>query len=859
MRIRSAKACATVRADPSTTPVTARGGDADAPAGDVGVQTPARVAISDVLAGLETSEAGLSGDEARRRLASVGPNAIAEKRRSVLKQLAGFFWGPIPWMIEVADLLSGILRHWDDVAIVSILLVFNAAVGFWQEHTAADAVAALKRQLALRATVRRDGAWSDLDAAELVPGDVVRIRLGDVVPADVFLLQGDYLRIDQSALTGESLPVDKQQGESAYSGSVAVQGDMTAVVTDTGSRTYFGKTTRLVATAQPVSHFQKAVLAIGDYLIFLSIALVAVLVIVELFRGAKVLTLVQFALILTVAAIPVAMPAVLSVTMAVGAVALSKMKAIVTRLESIEEMAGVDVLCSDKTGTLTENQLTLGEPVVIDATDQADVILAAALASQPDTGDAIDRAVLAGLGGPDALAAYHQSRFMPFDPVSKRTSAEITNDGVAFSVTKGAPQVVLDLCQLDPETTARATTTVDELAARGYRTLGVARRDGGGRWRFLGLLPLSDPPRSDSAETIRRAIEHGISVKMLTGDNTAIAQEVAQRVGLGRTVVPAGALLGDDPQRQLTDADVAQIESVDGFAEVFPEHKYAIVKALQSKGHIVGMTGDGVNDAPALKQADTGVAVAGATDAARAAADLVLTAPGLSVIVAAIEQARIIFERMSSYAIYRVTETIRIVLFVVAAVIGFDFYPITAILIILLALFNDLPIMTIAVDNTRVDPKPVRWDMRRVLTISTALGIVGVIETFFVLVLAKLWLHLDVAEIQSFIFLKLAIAGHLTLFVARSRGPFWSRPWPAPIMLWTAIATKVLATLLVAFGLGLVTRISWGQIGFVWAYCLAFVFVEDWVKLLVYRHLDVAGGHHRRFLERLQERLVPRG
>ncbi len=849
-------------ADPSmtpvTTPVTAPGGDGDAPAGDVGGQTPASVPIGDVLARLETSEAGLSGDEARRRLASVGPNAIAEKRRSALRELAGFFWGPIPWMIEIADLMSGILRHWDDVTIVSILLIFNAAVGFWQEHTAADAVAALKRQLALRATVRRDGAWSDLDAAELVPGDVVRIRLGDVVPADVVLLQGDYLRIDQSALTGESLPIDKQRGELVYSGSVAVQGDMTAVVTVTGSRTYFGKTTRLVATAESVSHFQRAVLTIGDYLIFLSIALVTVLVIVELLRGAGVLTLIQFALILTVAAIPVAMPAVLSVTMAVGAVALSKMKAVVTRLEAIEEMAGVDVLCSDKTGTLTENQLSVGEPVVIEAASQEEVILAAALASQPDTGDAIDRAVLAGLGSPDALAAYHQSRFVPFDPVNKRTMAEIDLDGTTFSVTKGAPQVILSLCPLDREAVARATTTVDELAARGYRTLGVARRDGDGRWRYLGLLPLSDPPRPDSAETIKRATEHGISVKMLTGDNTAIAQEIAERVGLGRTIVPASELLGDDPQHQLTDADVAQIESVDGFAEVFPEHKYAIVRALQSRGHIVGMTGDGVNDAPALKQADAGVAVAGATDAARAAADLVLTAPGLSVIVAAIEQARVIFERMNSYAIYRVTETIRIVLFVVAAMIVFNFYPITAILIILLALFNDLPIMTIAVDNTLVDPQPVRWDMRRVLTVSTTLGIVGVIESFVALVVAKVWFHLDIAEIESFIFLKLAIAGHLTLFIARSRGPFWSRPWPAPIMLWTAIGTKVLATLLVAFGLGLVTPITWGQIGFIWVYCLVFAVVNDWVKLLVYRHLDLSGRHHRRFLERLHEPLLSR-
>lgn len=803
------------------------------------------------------SSEGLSSEEARRRLASVGPNAIAEKRRSALSELAGFFWGPIPWMIEVADVLSAILRHWDDVVIVSVLLIFNAAVGFWQEHTAADAVAALKRQLALRAMVRRDTTWREVDAAELVPGDLVRVKLGDIIPADITLIEGDYLRVDQSALTGESLPADKQPGESAYSGSVAVQGNMTAEVTATGERTYFGKTTRLVAGAKSVSHFQKAILTIGDYLIFLTIALVVVLVIVELFRGAKVLTLIQFALILTVAAIPVAMPAVLSVTMAVGAVALSKMKAIVTRLESIEEMAGIDVLCSDKTGTLTENSLTLGDPVIIGAAERSEVVLAGALASEPETGDAIDRAVLAGIADPATLSPYHQIRFVPFDPVSKRTSADISANGTTFTVTKGAPQVILELCDLDTETATRANEAVDRLAASGYRTLGVARSDSDDQWRFLGLLPLSDPPRPDSAETIRQASEHGIAVKMLTGDNAAIAGEIAERVGLGRNIVPASSLLGDDPDRGLSASDVDRIEAVDGFAEVFPEHKYAIVKALQAKGHIVGMTGDGVNDAPALKQADTGVAVAGATDAARAAADLVLTAPGLSVIVSAVEQARIIFERMNSYAIYRVTETIRIVLFVVAAMIGFNFYPITAILIILLALFNDLPIMTIAVDNTPVDPKPVRWEMRRVLSVSTVLGVVGVIETFFMLVLAKLWLHLSIPEIQSLIFLKLAVAGHLTLFVARSRSHFWRRPWPAPAMLWAAAITKLLATLLVGLGLGLVARISWAQIAFVWVYCFAWMFVEDWAKLAVYRHLDLQGRHHRVFLHRVQEPLQP--
>ena len=475
--------------------------------------TAAGTDVDAVLAGLKTSRQGLTAQEAARRLAEMGPNAIPEEHRSLLAELGSYFWGPIPWMIEVALVLSAILRHWPDVIIVGVLLVFNAGVGFWQERTAADAVAALKSQLALRAIVCWDGAWAEIDAAGLVPGDVVRIRLGDIIPADVVLLDGEYLRVDQSALTGESLPADKHPGDAAYSGSVAVQGSMTAVVTATGQATYFGKTTKLVATAQPVSHFQKAVLTIGDYLIWLSLALIAVLVIVELFRGAKVLTLLQFALILTVAAIPVAMPAVLSVTMAVGAVALSKMKAIVTRLESIEEMAGMDVLCSDKTGTLTQNKLTLAGPEPADGTSPAEVILAAALASRPGTADAIDKAVIAAAGGTDALAAYRQLRFTPFDPVTKRTEAQVAGDGGAFTVTKGAPQVILGLCGHDGAAPGngpldRAAAAVTELAGRGYRTLGVARRDGDGPWRFLGLLPLADPPRADSAQTIADAAAH---------------------------------------------------------------------------------------------------------------------------------------------------------------------------------------------------------------------------------------------------------------------------------------------------------------------------------------------------------------
>ncbi len=801
---------------------------------------------------------GLSTEQAAIRLKQYGPNALVEKKTNAFLKLLGYFWGPIPWMIEVAAALSAMDHRWADFWIIIALLLFNAGVGFWQEFTAGNAVDALKQQLALKARALRDGRWQEIDATQLVPGDVIRLRLGDVIPADVELVDGDYLNVDQSALTGESLPVTKKIGEDAFSGTIIKQGEAVARVSTTGGNTRFGKTASLIAEARTVSHFQKAVLAIGDYLIYVSLALVAVLILTQLHHNAPWMQLVQFALILTVASIPVALPAVLSMTMAVGAMALSRRKAIVTRLESIEEMASMDVLCSDKTGTLTQNQLTLGEVRLFHAKNEQAVLLAAAMASREEDRDAIDEAIIHGLDDRHYMDHFSQVRFVPFDPVHKHTEATIRDDlGHVFQVTKGAPQVVMRLCGLNDEDQARAQRVVDDFAAHGYRALGVAHKESDDApWVFLGVISLFDPPREDSAQTIEQACEHGVRIKMVTGDNVAIARQIAGKLGLGGNILPAGSLVGKGDTNPLDDG-IEQVEKADGFAEVFPEHKFAIVKLFQKHGHITGMTGDGVNDAPALKQADVGIAVSGATDAARAAADLVLTTPGLSVIIHAIEEARRIFERMNAYAIYRISETIRIMFFVVLAMIFFNFYPITAVMIILLAFFNDIPIMTIAYDHTRLEKDPVRWNMRQVITVATAMGITGVIGSFGMLLLAMDWLKLDIAQIQTYVFLKMAVAGHLVLFVARSREHFWKRPWPAPIMVWSAVITKVAATLLATYGFGVITPISWPEIALIWGYSMASAWITDLVKVAVYRHMENRVPRHQRFLGHIQNRLHP--
>jgi H+-transporting ATPase len=793
------------------------------------------ISMADLQTKLGSSAAGLTQAEAQKRLAQYGPNQIEEKKTNEYLKFLSYFWGPIPWMIEAAVILSGVVRHWLDFFVILVLLLSNALVGFWEEHQAGNAIAALKARLAIKAKVKRDGKWENPKASELVPGDVVRLRLGDIVPADARLLDGDSIEVDQSALTGESLPVTAKSGGAVYSGSIIRQGEIDAMVYATGTNTYFGKTAQMVQEANTVSHFQKAVMKIGDYLIILAVALVALILAFALFRGDKVLTTLEFCLVLLVAAIPVAMPTVLSVTMAVGARLLAKKEAIVTRLSAIEELAGVDVLCSDKTGTLTQNKLTLGDPFTVDGIAPDKVILWAALASRAEDKDTIDLAVIGGVKDDKELKSCQVLHFMPFDPVHKRTEATVKGaDGKQFFVAKGAPQVILQMATNVGEVKSAVEKAILDFAGKGFRSLGVARADEEGKWKFVGMLPLFDPPREQAKATIASAAQMGVKIKMVTGDQIAIARETSKQLGLGSNILDANSL--GDLKKDATPEQAKAIEGADGFAQVFPEHKFHIIDVLQKHGHIVGMTGDGVNDAPALKKADCGIAVSGATDAARAAASIVLLASGLSVIIDAIKESRRIFQRMNSYAIYRIAETLRVLFFMTLAILVFNFYPVTAVMIVIIALLNDGAILSIAYDNVHYRDKPEAWNMRLVLSIATVLGVVGVVAAFGLFYLAERVFHLDRLHAQTLMYLKLSVAGHLTIFLTRTRGPFWSIR-PARILWIAVLGTQIIATLIAVFGV-FMAPLGWKWAGFVWVYALLWALVNDRVKLLAYKIFD---------------------
>ncbi|WP_321325301.1 plasma-membrane proton-efflux P-type ATPase [Thiomicrorhabdus sp.] len=849
--------------------------------------------IEDSLSDFQVnSKMGLSSEEAQKRLEQFGANQITEKEEPLWHRFFKRFWGPIPWMIETAALLSAFLQKWEDFVVIVIMLLINVLLDFFQEHRALNALKVLKQQITQKVRVLRDGEYQLTPAKFLVPGDIIRLRIGDVIPADVQLLSGDFLSIDESSLTGESLPVTKRESELGYSNTVIKQGEMLALVVNTGGNTRFNSVVALVAKAslKERSHFQKMVIKIGNFLIFITLILVVMILIMGLFRGEDLFEIARFSLVLTVAAIPVALPAVLSVTMAVGALTLARKKAIVSRLTAIEELAGVDVFCSDKTGTLTKNEMQVAEPIVFEGHTEEELFIYAVMASKHENQDPIEIPLFHYLDEkyPNSnWTQWQQNRFTPFNPVSKQTSAKISFQGKELEVYKGAAQVLLDLANLSENALIAINQSVKMFADKGYRTLAVGVQELGGSIKLVGLIPLIDPERADSAQVIQNMRDNGVQVKMITGDNVAIAEEIGRRLGLSKRSLRANELTGkasheffgfaqalsraiyqklypevtQDKARDFADdvmvaleksfdmqslekefvhthesVLIDTLEAVDIFAEVRPEDKYTIIETLQKASHIVGMTGDGVNDAPALKKADCGFAVSNATDAARAAADIVLTSPGLSVINNAIDQARITFERMKSYATFRVAESIRIILFMALSILLFNFYPITTLMIILLALLNDIPILAIAYDNTKISKRPVKWNLSSLLTVSSVLGVAGVISSFMLYFFLREQ-GLSEELIQSLLFLKLIIAGHSTIYVTRTEDWFWKSPWPSPLLLIATFGTEIIATLMTVYGI-LVTPIGWENALYIWLYALAWFLVNDFIKVSVHKMLN---------------------
>lgn len=855
---------------------------------------------------------GLSEEEVQKRIEKYGYNELNEKEVSYLKRLFKRFWGPIPWMIEIAAILSAIAQRWEDFFVIMLMLFINAFVDFYQESKALNAIAVLKKKLAREALVLRDGKWKSINAKEVVPNDIIKIKIGDVVAADCILLGGeDFIQVDQSALTGESLPVNKQINESLYANAIIKQGEMIAKVTATGLNTYFGKTVGLVAKAekQEHGHFQSMVIKVGNYLIIMTLFLIGIIIWHGINSNEPLLELLIFALILTISAIPVAMPAVLTVTMALGARVLAKKQAIVTKLSAIEEAAGMDILCSDKTGTLTQNKMSLAEPYLVRNYTIDELMLYGAYASKKENKDPIEKPIFEYISDnklEEKLNEIKITKFISFDPIHKKTEAIFNNE---ISYIKGAPQIIIELCDENLNEKKSDYAQVKNFAKKGFRTLGVAyKQKDEKKYHFVGLIALYDLPRMDSKQAITEANKKGVSVKMITGDNIAVAKYISNILQIGDDIEDIKELKGQNQKEYIylseilsrsivktlntssTDKEIDEsvekivnevqkelnnkpipignvkkheseivkiIENANGFAQVLPEDKYFIVDELQKADHIVGMTGDGVNDAPALKKADCGIAVSGATDAARAAADIVLMAPGLTVIVDAIEQARIVFERMKSYVVYRIAETVRILMFMTLSIVLFDFYPITAIMIIILALLNDIPIMAIAYDNTKVEEKPVRWDMKNVFILSTWLGIAGVLSSFAIFYIVMIYLKanpqsaflpelpiwVDINDEKSFLgfvqtlfFVKLIIAGHYTIFNTRIADWFFKKPHPSWQLFFASFITALLGTALGLYSFDLLPRINWQWALFLWVYVSIWFVFNDIIKMAVIKY-----------------------
>ncbi|KAG0607763.1 hypothetical protein M758_8G053300 [Ceratodon purpureus] len=828
------------------------------------------IPIEEVFKKLQCTSEGLTSQEAEFRIKLVGPNKLEEQKENSFLKFMNFMWNPLSWVMELAALMALVLDNgenlapdWRDFVGIICLLLINSTVSYIEETNAGEAAAALMQALALKAKVLRDKVYVEVDASILVPGDIILIKLGDIIPADARLLEGDPLSVDQSALTGESVAVTKRTGDEVFSGSICKQGELEAVVIATGVHTFFGKAAHLVDTTHQQGHFHQVLKSIGNFcIITIALGMFVEIIVMYPVQKRKYRVGIENLLILLIGGIPIAMPTVLSVTMAVGSHSLVKQGAIVKRMTAIEEMAGMDILCSDKTGTLTLNRLTVDKNAieVIDQTvDKETILLTAARASRVENQDAIDLAICSMLADPkEARDGIEEIHFLPFNPTDKRTAMTYkTSDGKMHRATKGAPEQILELAHNKEVLNTKVHEIINRFADRGLRSLGVGEQEvpngtkesQGGPWKMLGIIPLFDPPRHDTGDTVRRALELGVNVKMITGDQLAIAKETGRRLGMGTNMYPSTALFGRGTHvgtidQSLGGVDEGElIEQADGFAGVFPEHKYKIVKILQEKKHIVGMTGDGVNDAPALKKADIGIAVADATDAARNAADIVLTQPGLSVIIHAILTSRCIFQRMKNYTIYAISITIRIVIgFMLLTLIWqFDFSPF---MVLIIAILNDGTIMTISKDIVIPSHLPDSWKLKELFIQGIFLGGYQALMTvifyyiihctnFFQNIFGVTDIATNTYQETAVVYLQVSIISQALIFVTRShRWSFLERPgfW----LLGAFVVAQLIATIVAVYASWEFARIEgcgWKWAGVVWLYDVVWYFPLDPIKM----------------------------
>lgn len=757
-----------------------------------------KITIDEVIDRLKSDiNNGLTKEEIEKRLKIYGYNEVPEKRENPYLKFAKKFWGLTAWMLEVVIILSYTLHKYLDMYIIAALLIFNAIIGFFQEERASKAVDTLKQKLMINARTLRDGKWIMIPAKELVPGDIVRVRAGDFVPADLKLINGD-LDVDQSALTGESLTVSKKKSDMLFSGSIIKSGEANAIVVLTGNQTYFGKTTELVQVAKPKLHAEEVTSEIVKWLLIIVGIALAVAFIVSYFIGIKLIEVIPLALVLLASSIPVALPAMFTISMTIGSLELVKRGVLVTRLSASEDAATMNTLCLDKTGTITMNKLSLTGIIPMEGFDEKQVITYGALASQEANHDPIDLAFISAAQQKSILLdTYKQKSFHPFDPKTRRTEAVIEVGEKTFKVVKGAVNII---AEITGENVEELNAKAIDFAKKGYRTLAVAMGEDDKTLKTIGLTALYDMPRPDAKKFIEELKSLGVAVKMLTGDALPIAQETGRQVGLGEKIINVSEYrekLKEDPEKAAIIA-----EESDGFAEVYPQDKYSIVKSLQRKKHIVGMTGDGVNDAPSLKQAEVGIAVSSATDVAKGAASVVLTGEGLSNIVDLVKVGRMIYQRILTWIFNKVVKTFQIVVFVVVAFLITKRFIVSAFDVVLLLFVVDFVTLSISTDNARWSQEPDTWDVSGIVKSSMVLGILVVLESLAILYVGLKYLGIknDYNLIRTYSFSILFYFGMFSIFVVRERGHFWES-MPSRFLLYIVIADILLVALLVTYGI----------------------------------------------------------